>query len=1017
MSQSLSRVSIGLTLLLTLPAAAYAQASIAGTVRDASGAVLPGVSVEASSPALIEKTRSVVTDSTGQYKIVDLRPGTYAVTFSLSGFSTVRREGIELTGSFTAAVNADLKVGAIEESITVTGETPIVDVQSATKQRVLTSDVIAAIPVGRAYHVLTLLTPGVSTVQGNQDVGGTTGGLMTDMLVHGSKLDAQRIMENGLSLAVNIGFKAPAPPNMSAYQEVAVDIGAVDASTTTGGVRINLIPKEGGNTFSGTNFFSFANSAMQSNNFDQRLKDLRLASPDAVKRLWDIDPAFGGPIKKDTLWFFTSARQLGAYNYVGGVSYNANANNPNAWTYAPDTSRPAVRQEIFDDAQFRLTWQATPKNKLGFVYNHSDTNINAPFGCDCIRLNKGFAPEAATAFRFPHDRRMQANWTSPLTNRLLLEATVLSHTERWATDDVGFSLQPSGNTMISVTDQGGPIAGLTYRAPAQYGNQWMWLLLYRGSVSYITGAHSFKVGFNNGRATQDIGTAVHVPYSYRINSSLPGQLGVPVPNQLTLRAAPYVIHSRYNYDFGLYAQDRWTRDRLTLNYGIRLDAFGNTIPAQHLGPVALAPTRDISFPEQPNLAFRDLTPKLSAVYDVFGDGKTAVKVSLNKYMTGLIDVFRSLVIQPAAVNNVVAATARAWTDTNRNFIPDCDLLNPLANGECGRDANTAFGTLGPGAIYDPDLLTGWGHRNYNWELSTGIQHEIIPRVSADVSYYRRWYGNFQVTHDQNLTASDFDAFSITAPADPRLPNGGGQVISGLYDLNPAKFGQPARFYNTLSDKFGKQIEHFNGVDVTMNARIRNGLLLQGGTSTGRTVTDNCDLVAKLPDLLISGSTVTPQAYCHVQSPFLTQAKFLAAYTVPKIDVLVSGTFQSLPGPQVAAFVTVPSSVVKTSLGRDLSAGANQTVSVNPIRQSANLTPTSPTPTTVGTLFGERMNQLDFRVGKVLRLGRTRATANFDLYNATNANPVLTENNQYASFRQPFLILTARFAKVSLQWDF
>src|SRR4029453_7944121 len=186
-------------LLLVLPALAHAQASIAGAVRDTSGAVLPGVTVETTSPSLIGKSRSVVTDDTGQYKIVDLRPGTYAVTFTLSGFNTVRREGIQLSGSFAATVNVELKIGSIEETITVTSESPIVDLQSAAKQRVLGQEVLHRIPTGRTPLATGILIPGMNI--NNQDVGGTniintTGGNIT---IHGSSGNDQRIMIDGLS--------------------------------------------------------------------------------------------------------------------------------------------------------------------------------------------------------------------------------------------------------------------------------------------------------------------------------------------------------------------------------------------------------------------------------------------------------------------------------------------------------------------------------------------------------------------------------------------------------------------------------------------------------------------------------------------------------------------------------------------------------------------------------------------------------------------------------------------------
>src|SRR3989442_274924 len=161
-----------LLFLVGIPATAYAQASIVGTVRDASAAVLPGVTVEASSPALIEKTRSVVSDGTGQYKIIDLRPGTYSVTFTLTGFNAVKRESIELSGTFVATVNAELKVGALEETVTVSGESPIVDVQSVGQQRVLGKDFIDVIPTSRTHFSMATMIPGVKTNNGS-DTGGT----------------------------------------------------------------------------------------------------------------------------------------------------------------------------------------------------------------------------------------------------------------------------------------------------------------------------------------------------------------------------------------------------------------------------------------------------------------------------------------------------------------------------------------------------------------------------------------------------------------------------------------------------------------------------------------------------------------------------------------------------------------------------------------------------------------------------------------------------------------------------
>jgi hypothetical protein len=316
----------------------------------------------------------------------------------------------------------------------------------------------------------------------------------------------------------------------------------------------------------------------------------------------------------------------------------------------------------------------------------------------------------------------------------------------------------------------------------------------------------------------------------------------PAPTQ---RAYPFLVRTEVDHDFGLFAQDRWTRGGLTLTYGVRYDYFANSYPEHHVGSAVLAPTRDISFPAvESNLAYHDITPRLGAAWDPFGTGKTAIKVSVNKYLASLGAEDFASIMNP--VTNLVVQTTRSWTDTNRNFVADCNLINTEANGECGRMANINFGKTQPGATYDPELLRGWGKRNYNWEVSAGIQHELLPRVAGDVSYFRRRFGNFVVVDDRAVAPADFDRFSIAAPADPRLPGGGGYVISGLYDLKPATFGVPVDYFVTRASNYGTHSEYWQGVDVTLSARPRGGVLLQGGLSTGRTVTDRCEIISKVP---------------------------------------------------------------------------------------------------------------------------------------------------------------------------
>jgi hypothetical protein len=359
---------------------------------------------------------------------------------------------------------------------------------------------------------------------------------------------------------------------------------------------------------------------------------------------------------------------------------------------------------------------------------------------------------------------------------------------------------------------------------------------------------------------------------------------------------------------------------------------------------------------------------------------------------------------------------RTWTDANNNLQPDCDLLNPLANDQratggdsCGPMSNTAFGQNVLSGNYDPDLLNGWGVRPSDWSLGVSVQQQLTSRMSIEVGYYRRWFNGFSLNDNLSTQASDYTEYSITAPMDPRLPGGGGYTISRLYDVIPARFGQ-VNDLTTLGSKYGEWYQYFNGVDITLNVRAQNGLTFQGGTSTGQNVADNCAVRANLPELSVGigaglvGSTVnTTSPYCHVAYGWLTQLRGLASYDVPKIDTQVSAVFQSKPGQLLAANYAVPAAVVAQSLGRPPS-GNVPNVTVNLIEP--------------GTLYGDRINQLDFRGAKNFRFGRIRPRVAVDLLNVLNANPVVTYNQTFVpngTWLQANSILTGRFARISAEF--
>jgi hypothetical protein len=392
-----------------------------------------------------------------------------------------------------------------------------------------------------------------------------------------------------------------------------------------------------------------------------------------------------------------------------------------------------------------------------------------------------------------------------------------------------------------------------------------------------------------------------------------------------------------------------------------------------------------------------------AAHDVVQSARHARRAlarrSLGRYvLAAAYDLARPLNPVQSSVNNA----NRSWTDTNGNYWPDCDLANLDVNGECGRLNNSSFGQVSPRTAYDPALSDGFAIRPYNWEGQLSVQHELLPRLSVSVGYFRRWFGNFDITQNRAVTTADFSSYCVTAPVDARLPGGGGQELCGFYDVNPDKFGQTDQFI-TFSDNFGDQKQVYDGVDLNVNARLQAGILVTGGVSLGRTRTDDCFAAADL-SLAFSGTSPRTEEYCDVRPPFQPNVKGSLVYPLPFWGVRASATFQSLPGPEISATRVYRNPEIAPSLGRNLSAGPNG---------SARLGLVAP-----GTLYGERVYQVDLRFSKSAQIGRTVLRPTMSIYNLFNANPVLRQNNNYGpSWQAPTAILTARFVDFGIQVDF
>jgi hypothetical protein len=498
--------------------------------------------------------------------------------------------------------------------------------------------------------------------------------------------------------------------------------------------------------------------------------------------------------------------------------------------------------------------------------------------------------------------------------------------------------------------------------------------------------------------------------TFRMNNGKPDQINEIIDYNL--------IQQRVRYD-AYYAQDQWTMGRITLQGALRFDRASSIFPAATIGGVRFLPAVT-SFPETKGVdAYKDLTPRGGVAIDVFGDGKTAVKFNVGRYLEAAQN--GGLFIASRPTSRISTTATRTWTDANGNFVPDCDLLSNAAQdlrasgGDfCGAVANTNFGKSVFDTTQDPALFNGWGVRSGDWQWGASIQRQVAPRVSVELSYLRRWLLNFVVTDNLAIASSDFDKFTISAPVDARLPNGGGYAVPGpLYNVNPSKASVAANNFVTLDTNYGGQSQTSNAIALNLNARPRNGLVIQGGFNTNNTSFDYCSIRGAMPELtiVIGPPTLSPtNPYCSYSTGWVTRYTALGSYTIPKIDAQIGGTVRSDQGGALAANWAAPNSAISPSLGRNLSNNA-PSATVNLI--------------TPGTLYGDRVNELDLRFAKNIRMGRAKTNVGVDIYNVFNSAAVLTYNQAFVpatatsagSWLAPTSVLQARFFKVSAQVDF
>ena len=987
MVRSVWKVLLVLGLVLQ-PGWTLAQSAISGQVTDDTGGVLPGATVEAASPALIEGSRVVVTDGTGRYTIIDLRPGIYVVTVRLPGFTTARYEAVHLPGDFTQTIDAVLEVGSIAETVTVSADSAGVDIQRGARTQVLDRETLDALPAARNPMSIGYLAQGVRLTF--PEVGGSAMMSQIRMTAHGanSRHSVQQI--DGMQVNSQLGNGGFMNYNNEAgNQEVAISTSSSPAEVSAGGVRVSMIPREGGNSLSGSFYAGGTDGSWQSNNITDQLREKGLQTPNRISNIHDVNVSIGGPVLRDRLWYF------GSFRAASVDSLRADA------PLLPDGSEPVDDQWV-RSGLLRLTTQLTPRNKVSAYLDRIFKHFGREFG-------PGVDPVSAATRRDP-DRGnysvAQAKWTSTISSRALLEVGYSQVIERFhegyqpgfghtVPDDLLTCSQTpcfhsasydqtrpwfaGASRFDFVTRQrtGGTRFGEFYSSPVDrfYPN---------AAFSYVTGSHNVKLGVQwsfGSRGLVGDGNA-HLEQRYRNG----------VPEQVWAYNRPVLYNTTVKRDLGFYAQDTWTVDRLTVNAGFRVESFASrtdNAPGTTGAPAGRFVGERPFTPADVTPTWLDVAPRFSLVYDLFGDARTALKLSVNRFVSPHASTF------PRRYHpQDFASDPRDWFDCH--LLADgsaCSGLDPYGtNGddvaqdhEIGLPNNLAsFVDRVPPARPDPGL-----EREYNVEYTVGVQHEVAPRVSVTAAYYRRTFYDIEGPDNVLLEPSDYISFTAVSPFD-------GTELT-IYNLDPSKRGLRDIVDRTSS----VNRDLYNGFELSLQARLPNGGTVSGGWTAQQHVRDSCDQedpngvldsgFANITRRVIRGGRFCQESELGI--PFRHDFKVFGVYPLPW-EVEVSGVVQSYAGDLLSVIWNVPSSVFP----------------------EGQRTQQTRVPLAVpGTRYLERLNQTDISIRKIFRVRGFQYSVQVDVYNLFNSSVVTREIETFgSSLGRPQFILLGRMLRLAVQ---
>jgi hypothetical protein len=942
----MTRILLMLVVVCTVsfPAVAAAQGAIAGLVRDRAGAPLAAAVVEASSDVLIEGTRTTATDDAGRYRIEGLRPGNFTVQVSAVGFTTMVIEDIGVAGAGMTRLPVVMRPGQVSEVVTVLFENLPIDVTASTRALVLDRDLLAALPQGGSVNSLLAFVPGVTTDFNEAviDPG------YTPFTYRGGRPQEGRLLVDGTTVG------SGAFGNTSAFyftdplhaNQVVIAAPGVFGDVETGGLRINVIPNDGGNSHR-AGIFGFGNSeSMLGDNIGEDLRNLGIGNGIRLTDSWSLSAMASGPLRSRRLWYSLDGRVQHATREVPSLYFNQNAGDPTRFTYAPDTTRPVYSDRTWENAALRLTWLASARNRLSASF---DGQAICRW-CSGASTELGFpstnsTPEALGVGDVEPQRLMQAGWLSPWSDRLMLEARASRFAFRW-----GNSQRDDVSTQLLTRVFDGTRFLRSQDCEANHSTTTTW----DAAGTVFLGGHALTFAhagtyFIDERLFESNDTTL--TYRYQFSSA----------NQLTQVLSPFATETRASQLSG-YVQDRWTVGRLTLEGAIRFDQARSSSPRQQIGPMRTLPAA-LVFDEASGVdVYTDVTPRLGAAFDLLGDGRTVVRVTAAKYLDGISTTGIYAALNPA--NTIVRSTSRQWFDLDGDGVADCNLASPNGNGECGSNGSQFYGRSF--VVVDDALRGGSGVRPSDWNASVSVERQIGREAAVSVGYARRWFDGFTVQHTQyNPLTTQQLRFNMTVPS---YQGGYGGITVGPYYLfSSTTSGSFREALVEPADRYGSQTQSLDTVDAALTGRLPFGLRVAAGISGTVERADSCEIREALP---LSASY---DPFCDVSSGWLTQVRGLATYRIPRLDVQLGAIYQNRPGPMISALQDYLIFFFGTIIQ----------IPVNVVEP--------------GTAYGDRISSLDLRATKNIRFGRSEVAVGVDVYNVLNAATPLTYSSRATSY--------------------